>query len=570
MKRTVKRILPILIGIVMILSIAWYLFVYDQGFTRDVLVSGARFFDEQGNHSIAAWLYNQAYNQSIDNESIAIELADRFKEMGNYTKAENTLTGAIYNKASAQLYIALSKTYVQQDKLLDAVKMLDNITDPEIKAQLDLLRPAAPTVDTTPGFYNQYLPIKIASEGKLYLTTDGQYPSVTRGVSDGNVALVNGENTIYALAISETGLVSTLSIFGYTIGGVIEPVNLADPAIDSAVRQALGFGSGIQLQSSQLWEITALTLPEGAGSYKDLARLSYLRSLTIHGGAAQNLEGMENLTQLTELTITGGNLSATDLLIIAGLPKLEKLTLTDCGLSSITNLSKAPSLTYLDLSNNAIRDIAPLSFMTKLLTLNLSHNALTNLNALSALSNLQSLDISYNSLVSLVPLAGCTGLQTLLVNNNSIAALSGIEALVGLKYLDASYNALTEITPVSSCVILAQLDVSNNSLVDISCLSSLSQLQVLNFSRNGVTTLPQWAKNCALVTIDGSYNKLKTIATLAGYENLNNVLMDYNEIKAVNALSACHNLIKVSVYGNPVKDVDELENMSIIVNYNPL
>ena len=66
-----------------------------------------------------------------------------------------------------------------------------------------------------------------------------------------------------------------------------------------------------------------------------------------------------------------------------------------------------------------------------------------------------------------------------------------------------------------------------------------------------------------------SYNKIKNISGLAGYGQLNTVLMDYNSISAVNALSSCHNLIKVSVYGNPVKDVSKLTEMSVIVNYNP-
>ena len=95
MKRTFKRFLPILLAIVTMCSIFWYLFIYDRGFTQDMLLSGARFFDCKGNHSFAAWMYDQAYKQSKGNAAVAIELSDRFKDIGNYTKAENALTAAI-------------------------------------------------------------------------------------------------------------------------------------------------------------------------------------------------------------------------------------------------------------------------------------------------------------------------------------------------------------------------------------------------------------------------------------------------------------------------------------------
>lgn len=570
MKRTLKRILPILLAIVVICSIIWYLFVYDRDFTRDMLLRQARYFESKGNHSAAAWLYNQAYLQAEDNEGVAIELAEQFKAIGNYTKAEYTLTNAIANGGSAELYIALCKTYVEQDKLLDAVTMLDNITDSAIKAQLDALRPEAPSVSHEPGFYSQYIAVTVESAGgTLYITTDGAYPSTENGPSDGSVTLVGGENTIYALTVGENGLVSPLAIYGYTVGGVIEAVTLADTTIDTLVREALGVGEDVQLYSNDLWQITSLTIPEGADSFEDLKWLPYLETLTIHDSSADGLGIIGSLSHLTELTLKECLISAQDLQAIASAAKLTKLTVTGCNLSGIDGLSGAGQLTYLDLSDNSIRDISALSFMSGLRYLDLSHNALTDLNALSSLSTLETLDVSYNSLSSIVPLSSCTELKTLNISNNTIAALNGINDLTGLSVLYAGYNELTDISQLSACADLTELDISSNSLTDIGALASLSKLQSLYFSRNEVTTLPAWSKDCALIYIDGSYNSLTTISSLAGYANLNYVLMDYNKISSVNALSTCPNLIKVSVYGNPVKNVSALTDQSIIVNYTP-
>lgn len=571
MNRTAKRILPILLGIVIIASIAWYLLVYDRDFTQDMILRQARVFEESGNNAAAAWMYDLAYQQSGGDENVAIELAQHFKDNGNYTKAEVTLSHAIADGGSVELYIELCKTYVEQDKLLDAVAMMEHITDETILAQLNQLRPAAPTATPDPGYYNQYINVTITGEGgTLFITTDGEYPSIEDEPFSGTLTLESGETVIYALTVGDNGLVSPLTIFGYTVSGVIEEITLDDPVMDDVIRQKLNLGSSDPIYSNVLWTITELEIPAGVNSYQDLITMPYLEKLTITGSSANSLEGIGALTALTELTIRDSNLQSSDLLFIASLPNLQKLTLSGCGLSGIDNLSAAKNLTYLDLNNNSIRDFTSLSFMTGLTYLDLSHNAVTTTNALSALSGLQHLDLSYNSLTSIAPVAGCPNLVSLNISNNAIDSLNGISTLSSLASLNASYNKLTDITPVSTCTALANLDLSGNSLTDISCLSTLKALQYFHFSRNQVSVLPAWSKDCSLVTIDGSYNQITSVDALSGMMMLNNVLMDYNQITTVDSLAKCQNLIKVSVYGNPVTDVSALLDQSIIVNYNPI
>ena len=571
MNRAVKRILPILLTIVIICSCAWYLLVYDREFTRDALLKHARFFEEREKHNIAAWFYDNAYLQTDEGENIAIELAEHFKSIGNYTKAEVTLADAIADGGSADLYIALCQTYVEQNKLLDAVTMLDNISDPAIKAQLEELRPSLPKINYEPGFYSQYITVTLSDyEGDLYTTSNGTYPSTddTPGVDE--FTLVGGENRIFALVVGENGLVSPLAIYGYTVGGVIEEVTLKDSAIDSIVRKQLGVDSDTKLLSSDLWKITSLKLPKGAETYKDLAYFSQLETLTIQNSTAESLEGLRNMSYLTTLTLTDCVVSEEDLQIIGALPSLTDLTLSGCSLSSIENLGAASKLTTLDLSNNTIRNLSPLSFMTSLTELNVSHNALDSLNAISSLTSLKILDVSYNALSSVAPLSSCASLTKLYVNNNTLANLDGLEKIQGLTTLSAGFNSLTDVTALKTMKSITKLDISNNKLTDISCLASLDKLQTLNFSRNQVKKLPEWSVDCALVTIDGSYNKLGSIASLSGYKKLNEVIMDYNNLYYVNALANCPKLIKVSVYGNEVSDVSELTKKDIIVNYNPL
>lgn len=570
MKRTFKRILPILLVLVILCSIVWYLFGYDRGIMQDILLGSARYFEQQGNHNTATWLYNQAYLHSGNDASVIIELSERFKKIGNYTQAEVVLTNAIKEGATAELYIALSQTYVEQDKLMDAVQMLENITNPQIKEQLDAMRPSIPTATPESGYYSQYLTVTIDSDNsqKLLTSTTAEFPSVHSSY-EGGITLEAGENNIYAVAVNDDGLVSPLAHFSYIVGGVIEEVTISDPVLDNHLRTLLNVSADTKLYSNDLWKITTLTVPKGVEAFTDLSRLVYLQTLVIENLNLNGLQMLSSLGQLKELTIRGTPLSATDLSVIGSLPSLEKLTLNNCSLTNISGLSNASRLTTLDLSSNAIKDLAPLSFMGNLVTLNMSSNALTNLSPLSALENLASLNVSYNSLTSIAPLAVCPKLTTLIASNNKLAEMPVFDDPKILTNLVLANNDLTSVESLASYTSLSGLDLAYNNLTNASALAGLKQLASVNISHNKLTTLPAWSKSCALVELDASYNKITSVSALRGLTKLNNVYLDYNKISNINPLADCHMLVRVSIYGNYVKDVSKLTAMSVIVNWNP-
>ena len=358
MKKVLKVLLPILLSVAVIGCLIWYLFVYDREFSRDILLSQARYQESQGNHDVAAWCYDRAYAHANQDEDVAIELANQYKSIGNYTKAEFTLANAIADGGHAELYVALCKTYVEQDKLLDALEMRDNISDANIKAQLDSLRPAAPVSNYEDGFYSEYIRVELTvQDGQTFVSTSGQYPSVFDTPYDQPIALAAGETTIYAVTVSDNGLVSPLSVYGYTVGGVIEVVSFADPAVEALIREKLSVNEGSILYTDQLWSIEELVMPAQALDYSDLALLPYLKKLTIESGNSEQLKNIGSLSRLEELKLLDCRPSGEDLALIAAIPTLPKLTLADCGLSSIAALEPAQKLTYLDLNGNTIRNI---------------------------------------------------------------------------------------------------------------------------------------------------------------------------------------------------------------------
>ena len=575
MKKTVRILVPLVLAIVILLCTFWYLFIYDREFTRDMLLHAARSFDSKGNHTVAAWFYNCAYKQAGDNDAVAIELAEQYKESGNYTKAEHTLTKAISDGGGVELYIALSKTFVEQDKLLDAVKMLDNVKNADVKAQLDMLRPAAPTCSPNPQdsnyYFTQYITVTVSSEkGTLYVSSNGEYPSTEKDLYKDGIQLKDGKTTIHAIAVAENGLVSTSAIFPFTVGGVIEDVTFTDATVESAMREILQASAERVLRTDDLWTIKEFTIPSNAADWSDLVHLAFVEKLTVDAGASGQLIHISTLANLKELHISNTSVSAEELVLIGKLPNLQKLTLDNCGLSTVNGLDACKELLSLDLKNNAIRNIGSLGALKKIEQLNLSHNALDDLTSLATLSTLTELDISYNGLTTLSPITSLTGLEALIANDNAVTDLVGFHQLTVLQKLVFSNNKIADISPLSACVDLTDLEFTNNAVKDISVLAGMNKLVNLNFAKNNVSALPKWDANCALVNIDGSYNKLSTLEQLSGLKHLNNVFMDYNSgISSVKALANCPALIQVNVFGTKVRNVSDLTSMSVIVNYNP-
>ncbi len=571
MKRSIRIIIPILLALAIIACSAWYLFIYDREFTRDMLLTGARFFESQGNHVIATWFYDRAYEQADNSDVVAIELAQQYADSGNYTMAERTLNRALSDESTTPLYIALCKTYVAQDKLLDAVELLSNIRNPEIAAKINLLRPEAPTAYPTPGFYSQYINITVEAEGgKLYANPSGVYPSVKDSEYEKPIPLVSGENAIYSLVVADNGLVSPLSIFAYTIGGVVEEVKFADPAIETDIRNYLGVKDDKVLYSDDLWDLKSFTVPKNATTFADLKHMQFVEELIFTGGPSGEMGCLSGMKDLSKLTVRGINLTADDLKVIGSLPALEELTISECNLSTTTGLETAVNLVRLDLSNNALRNLSAISSMEKLQSLNLQRNAIKSLDALSGCAALSYLDVSYNSIVDLSPIAGLAKLQTLDAGSNTLEDLPDFSTLSCLSYLSLSYNKLSDVSTLAYCTSLTDLNISHNSLVDIAALSALNNLTVLNFSHNLISEIPAFQTSCNLITIDGSNNKIESLWPLAGLTQLNNVLMDYNEsIYSVECLKNCPVLIKVNVYGTGVKEAKMLTDQSVIVNYDP-
>jgi hypothetical protein len=552
MKHALKIIIPLVLVVVILASACWFFLSYRPDLTASVLVYWGDRYEASGRYGRAISFYKAAARYAPDDWRIPVALSNAYVKDGNYTKSEYTLVSAITaHPEYPDLYIALSKTYVAQDKLLDAEQMLSRITNDKVKAKLDSLRPSTPVLSPDSGSYTDYISVSVTSKsGTTFLSSSGDFPSMLTDLYTGPVKLQGGETSIIAVTVGDNGLVSDAARAGYTVGHVVEKVTIKDSTLDAYIRQTLNKSSSDDLMSDELWSITELTMPDGVTDLSDLSLFTGLQSLTIRGQAALDFSVLSQLTGLQHLDISG-------------------CTLSTAGLDLIGTL---PDLTYLDISNCAVTSVNSLVGLTKLTYLNLSDNSISDITALSSMTALQELYLTNNPVKTITYLNNCLALQKLNIENCGVAKLSAVAGNTSLTELDAASNSIEDISVLSGCTALQKLDVTSNQVKDISVLASLPALTTFLGDKNQITAIPKFdAKASELVTFSVNSNKITDLSGLAGIGTLNVVKADYNLVKDVSVLKTCALLVQVDVWNDPLNltTIKPLEDMSVVVTYNP-
>ena len=570
MKRTLK-IGIVLLALILLFGGAYlYFFVISPKTTASVLIYWGNHAIDRGNVGRASRLYGWAYELDDTNTHVALSLAQSYAKSGNYTKAEYVLlTTKKAHPENIDLYLELSRVFIAQDKLLDAQMLLDG-ADTSVFDRLDAMRPAAPVFTPEGGYYAEYIDLDIDAEsGKLYVSLDKEYPSVFSPPFE-KTTLPGGTTVVRALVV-ENGLVSPLTTAEYTITGVIERVQLTDPALDSYVRDLLCFSPTQKMLTSDLWGITELVIPEETASLDDLSYFVGLQSLTLTSTCGSDLSFLTQMPDLQNLSLVHCTATSDLLEVIGGCTELKTLNLSDCGLSTIAPLSGLNKLEVFDLSENFISDLTPLNGCADLRELNLSDNAITDTAQLSANTALVILNLSSNALESVSGLKHCTKLEELYLSNNSLDSLACIASMPHLRILDASKNDLLRVDEIGSCPELERVDLSENVLEAIDGMENLSKLVYLNINYNDVKEIPDFPDDSCLQQIFAAHNFLENLEGLQNLQQLNYVDMDYNNIDSsdIEWLLTCPMLVQINAFGTNVDNIDAFDNTSIIVNYNP-
>ena len=205
-----------------------------------------------------------------------------------------------------------------------------------------------------------------------------------------------------------------------------------------------------------------------------LDRLTSLTWLNLSGNQISKLEGLDHLTSLTGLDLSGNQISK-----LEGLDHLTSLTwldLLDNQIATLEGLNALTSLTRLYLSDNQIATLEGLNALTSLTELDLSDNQIRKLEGLNALTSLTELDLSDNQISKLESLASLTSLTRLYLSGNQISKLEGLKDLTQLQDLDVSGNDIQSVDDIKLLAPILEQTLEKLRIHDNPFVASLDLL----------------------------------------------------------------------------------------------
>jgi len=298
-------------------------------------------------------------------------------------------------------------------------------------------------------------------------------------------AAVLGRAALFSLALSLGGKFATAQV-----------VNFPDPALENAIRNALGIFSPTNIYQTNLSSAT-------------------FTNFSASGQGIQQLTGLEYATNLTTLQIQGNIGSA--------------------GITNVTPLAQLKGLRHLDIAFNQFTNASALSGLTNLVYLDIgwnrdfSDNSITDVAFLSNLRHLQWLSLYYLRVSDVSPLANLT-------------VLTNVQ--LGFNYV------LTNVTAFNALSNMVEFNVPATSLSDISFASHMPMLAKLDFGYNNVTNLaPALGRN--LVSLSDHDNPLTNAELATNFTSLTSLHTDNTGLVNASGFSRLHSLTELSIDNNP-------------------
>ena len=260
---------------------------------------------------------------------------------------------------------------------------------------------------------------------------------------------------------------------------LLDSNNIADlrPLANLTQLTTLGLGDNNITDVSPLANLTQLPIlylkNNNITDISPLASLVNLERLELQNNRITDITPLENLKKLERLDTQNNPIFAPDSPVVnipdpnlraairktlklpdgitlnrAFMRQLTALNAGDRGISDITGLEFATSLTFLLLHNNDISNLRPLTNLVNLTLLRLHGNQINDITPLANLTELTILLLSANNITDISPLANLTQLTTLVLDKNNITDISPLANLINLERLELQFNQIADHSPV--------------------------------------------------------------------------------------------------------------------------
>ena len=216
------------------------------------------------------------------------------------------------------------------------------------------------------------------------------------------------------------------------------------------------------------------------------ATLDSTRRIDLSNSGLDNLNGLEYFKNIYELDLSNNNLENIDKLETLEYPenyalrlnlsnnnikdvsalkdkKLDALFLD--GNKNVKGYGQVTKVSYLSLENCGIAELEDLSSITELRCINLSNNNISNYDNIENFDYLYSVDLSNNNLEDLSKINNILNNENIIImdlSNNNLKDISNLKDNNHIYTLDLSNNTeIADFTPIKSCIALSYLKVEN-------------------------------------------------------------------------------------------------------------
>ena len=373
----------------------------------------------------------------------------------------------------------------------------------------------------------------------------------------------NFDDVISALNTPDNTLLPVVQRPGFIPG---ESVDIPDPNLRAAIKEALGKASGDLITAVDMAKLTNLhAIERDIHDLTGLESATNLEILKLNKNFISDLSPLAGLKNLKEAWLTGGPADdgvpgmITDLSPLAGLTNLEGLALWKLSIYDISALQGLTKLRWLELGHNdgKVSDISPLANLTGLKRLLLyGMGNFSDISPLANLTGLRNLSLHGHAISDVGPLAALSELEVLGVSNNDISNFSPLEELSRKIPIISSHNPGFPKGPKIEGPWLWMIVPTNGMNPEDAAASDIDFLA--EASDNGVTELNVAANGATVGTPIG--NNVWTLHKISSTPAIGNI----NEVVNATGLERDDNNWHV-VYGSILLNSPEDQQVNLLV-----
>ncbi|NFB58150.1 DUF5050 domain-containing protein [Clostridium botulinum] len=305
--------------------------------------------------------------------------------------------------------------------------------------------------------------------------------------------------------------------------------------------------------------------------------LENIKELDFHNAHIEKLNGIENMTALEKLNLSGTDIK--DISLLKFLINLKEVNISNTSISDITALKNSIYIRYLNLNET---NVTTLQVIEKFQYIERLYVSGTKINTVPQLSSLLELDLSncnINDISFINYLHNLTYLNVgkLKYKSNILGNISFVSSLEKLEYLSIANTDVVNIDVLKNLINLRKLDITGCAQINTQVLNHVEIIgnEIVNFGDKVLEreirelinnySEPIYKRQLSSITkLELSGRGIVDLQGLESMENLTYLDLSNNEISNIDSIKKLVNLKKLVLHKNKIGSIKSIESLKYL------